>query len=98
MLLLTLGLMRVTEWVSANLATPIHCQTFSFINLESNEEGGDPDMTTSLKVSEVAYLKKYPGYHYRLYVDEDHDIYASPKPQRAILKCLRAVTETVAKP
>ena len=96
MLLLTLGLMRVTEWVSANLARPIRCQTFSFINLESNEEGGDPDMTTSLKVSEVAYLKKYPEYHYRLYVDEDHDIYASPKPQRAILKLLRAVTETVA--
>ena len=48
-------------------------------------------MTTSLKVEEIAYLKKYPEYHYVLYVDEAHDIYARPGPQRAILRCLRSV-------
>ena len=89
MLLLTLGLMRVTQWVAANLATPIVCPTFSFINLVSTEDG-DADMTTSLKVEEIAYLK-CPEYHYMLYVDEAHDIYARPGPQRAILRCLRSV-------
>ena len=48
-------------------------------------------MTTSLKASEVAYLRKHPEYHYRIYVDEAHDTYARPGPQRAILKCLRSV-------
>lgn len=93
MLLLTLGLMRVTQWVAANLATPIVCPTFSFINLvslESNEDG-DSDMTTSLRLEEIAYLKKCPEYHYMMYVDEAHDIYARPGPQRAILRCMRLV-------
>ena len=90
MLLLTLGLMRVTQWVAANLATPIVCPTFSFINLVSTEDG-DADMTTSLKVEEIAYLK-CPEYHYMLYVDEAHDIYARPGPQRAILRCMRSIT------
>ena len=94
MLLLTLGLMRVTQMGRRKfLATPIVCPTFSFINLVSLESKGegDPDMTTSLKVEEIAYLKKYPEYHYVLYVDEAHDIYARPGPQRAILRCLRSV-------
>ena len=64
------------------MATPIHYPTFSFINLASKEEDGDPDMTTSLKVSEVAYLSKFPEYHYRLYVDEGHAAFggSSKKP------------------
>ena len=91
MLLLTLGLMRVTQMGRRKfLATPIVCPTFSFINLVSTEDG-DADMTTSLKVEEIAYLK-CPEYHYMLYVDEAHDIYARPGPQRAILRCMRSIT------
>ena len=91
-LLLTLACLRVMQWFSANLATPIACPTFSFINVQSKEGRDTPaDFTTSLKLSEIAYLRKHPEYHYRLYVDEDHDIYAHPGPQRDILRCLRSI-------
>ncbi|NBV25345.1 MAG: hypothetical protein EBS05_25960, partial [Proteobacteria bacterium] len=92
-LLLTLGHKRATQWVSAKLATPIVCPTFSFIDLVSKAGRDTSADFMSLKVSEIAYLKKYPGYHYRLYVDEDHEIYARPGPQQDILRCLRSIME-----
>ena len=91
MLLLTLGLMRVTQMGRRKIwPRPLCARRSASFNLVSTEDG-DPDMTTSLKVEEIAYLKKYPEYHYVLYVDEAHDIYARPGPQRAILRCLRSV-------
>ena len=90
----TLGLQKISQWVLNKLTSPISCPTMSFINLNSQEDADvDPDATNKVKLTEVAYLKRNTMYRYRVFVDEDHQIYAQPTAQKVILRCVKKMTD-----